>query len=111
MHREILNLSEGVLCDHIDHNGLNNQKNNLRPCTHSENTRNRTASKSAVSKYLGVFPSERKRNPWRAMISVNGEKFSLGNHRTKEGAAHAYNTAALINFKEFSNLNIIGSSI
>lgn len=37
MHREILRTPKGMLTDHIDMDGLNNQKKNLRICTHQQN--------------------------------------------------------------------------
>lgn len=44
MHRWILEVTnERVLIDHIDHNGLNNQKGNLRIVTSSQNKKNQTA--------------------------------------------------------------------
>src|SRR3990167_10308366 len=52
MHRVIMKTPHNKDVDHIDHNGLNNQKNNLRNCTTQENIRNRTSY--GKSSYLGV---------------------------------------------------------
>lgn len=111
MHREILNINNpNVLCDHIDHNGLNNQKINLRECSHSENNSNRTGY--GISKYLGVskntFKRKNKNNTvifscWVAQIK--GKK--LGNFKTEIEAAEKYNEYAKIIHGEFANLNII----
>jgi len=107
MHAIILGLNKGEICDHIDHNGLNNQKANIRKCNASENAKNRRSSINSKSKYLGVFPSFRKNNPWRAQIKVNGNKISLGNYKQEINAAMAYDVAAIKYYKEYANLNIL----
>jgi hypothetical protein len=86
--------------DHIDHNGLNNQKSNLRICTLAENRRNRRAR--GKSKYLGVYYDN---GYIRAVISVNGIQKRLGYFKIEETAAMAYDKAATIYHKEFANLN------
>ena len=52
MHRLIMNTPKDMQVDHIDHNGLNNQKNNLRNCSVAQNRMNRKPS--GTTKYLGV---------------------------------------------------------
>jgi len=47
MHRVILNVPKGMVTDHIDHNGLNNQKANLRICDASENNMNRKSQRNS----------------------------------------------------------------
>src|SRR6478752_5115968 len=63
MHRSIMNISEkNIIVDHKDHNTLNNQKENMRPCSVRENGANRIARKNCTSKYLGVcWKTSRKR--------------------------------------------------
>ncbi len=114
MHRLIMGAKKGEQIDHKDHNGLNNQKHNLRICTHAENSKNRRSYGS--SKYLGVHKFEysrtfkRKGNTvtysyWRARIK-SGEKYiSLGTHKNEEDAARAYDKAATELHGEFANLN------
>lgn len=118
MHRLILGLDNPkILSDHIDHNGLNNQRNNLRAATPSQNNTN--TSGRGTSKFLGVYnmiiKQKRKNgriviyNYWSAGIH-NGEKvLRLGTYPfTKEGeirAAKAYDEAAKKYHGEFANFN------
>lgn len=107
MHRLILMhhglLEEGLVVDHIDGKGLNNQKNNLRACTHAENTRNRKGP--FKHGYLGICRCNSTKNPWRASIRVNGKNIYLGVFLTKENAARAYDAAARKYHGEFATLN------
>lgn len=104
MHREILSTPKDMLTDHKDHNGLNNQKINLRICNHLENQYNK--SSVGVSKYLGVtYEADRKK--WRASIAINGKNTKVGRFNTEIEAAKAYNEAALKHRGSFSNLNTI----
>ena len=100
MHRLIMNTSRGLTVDHIDHNGLNNQKCNLRNCSMSQNKMNVTPI--GLSKFLGVHPRNDK---YVAQIKVNGKKIYIGTFKTEEDAAHAYDNAAKKYFGEFANLN------
>lgn len=118
MHRVILGLNstDKSSADHIDHNGLNNQRSNLRKCTHAENMRNKSSQKNSTSKYLGVNKSTMKKGErvnvyWRADIRVDGKPKFLGYFPfTKEGevcAAIVRNEAAIKYHGEFASLNII----
>ena len=109
MHRIILKLtSSDSQGDHIDGNGLNNQRNNLRIATHSQNMANRKANKRGISKYLGV--SARKRNGqikyWQAQCCSSGIKYTKI-YKTEVEAAVSYNEMALKYHGEFAKLNII----
>lgn len=104
MHQEILPTYKFV--DHIDHNGLNNQKNSLRIAGRDENTRNTSAQVGATSKYLGVRKGDRE-GTWFASIGHLGKGNYLGTHTSEESAALAYNIKASELFGEFANLNIL----
>ena len=104
MHRLIMHTPEGMEVDHQDHNGLNNQKYNLRNCTHKNNSKNRTSY--GKSNYLGVY-WYKKYNCWNASLRINGETKNQGYFKTEEEAALAYNEAALKFHGNFANLNII----
>ena len=103
MHREILN---GSIIDHIDRNGLNNQKSNLRVCTTSENAMNMRKHKKSKSNYKGVCFHKLEKK-WVAQIKINRKGFYLGYFMSEVDAARAYNSKAVELFGEFANLNII----
>lgn len=95
--------------DHIDGDGLNNQRDNLRDGTHTENSHNsrkHAGTRVCSSKYKGVT-FIKSRNNWRCGIQVNGKYIFLGHHKTETIAAQVYNIAAAKHFGEFARLNII----
>lgn len=69
MHRILMEPEEGEDVDHVDCNGLNNQKHNLRVCTHAENCRNSARRKKNRSGYKGV---DFNNNKWRVRLKVDG---------------------------------------
>jgi hypothetical protein len=102
MHAFITNTPVGLDTDHIDGNGLNNQRDNLRICEHIENCRNVKKHKDGSAKYKGIT---KRRNYWRALINVNSKFINLGNFNNEEEAARAYDEAAKKYFGSFSKLN------
>lgn len=104
MHRLIMQPPANMTIDHIDCNGLNNQKHNLRICTKQQNHMNRKNG-FGLTKYKGVGKSGNTKNPWRAYIKINQKYLHIGCYPTQEKAAEAYNQRASILFGEFANLN------
>ena len=101
MHRMLLPKEKEV--DHRDNNGLNNQRSNLRACSHSDNMKNRTIR--GTSKYRGVCLHLRGR--WIAHININGKQKHLGLFDNEIDAAIAYNKAAIATGNEYYVINKI----
>jgi len=90
MHRVILNTPSGFETDHIDGNGLNNQKSNLRITTRRTNGQNRHHNKT--SSFLGVSWKPRQKR-WAAQITINGRCRYLGIFKTEIEAHERYKKA------------------
>lgn len=105
LHRFLLNSPQGHI-DHIDGNGLNNRRNNLRLCTVSQNQMNRRKRKQLTSRYKGVY-WDNDIKKWRAEIYFEGKKHVLGRTSSENEAARLYNKKAKEFFKEFAKENII----
>lgn len=106
MHRLILNVPKEMHTDHINHNGLDNRKSNLRICSNSENIRNRKINKNNTSGYKGVSWSANMKK-WRSAIGFEGKVIVLGHFKDKKKAAISYNLASDKYHKEYSYKNII----
>jgi len=105
MHRFILGLTDrNIHVDHIDGNGLNNQRSNLRPCTAAENCMNKRPSKSSISKYKGVRLNIAK-GIYEAGIHTNTKFTLIGVYKTEIEAALAYDAYVAIEHGEFAWLN------
>lgn len=92
--------------DHKNRNKLDLRKENLRPCTQSQNCANTGLSINNTSGYKGVTWNKANRN-WLAQIMVNRRNHYIGSYKTPELAAAAYNRKALEFFGEFANLNTL----
>lgn len=104
LHREIMQAPKGLEVDHINGDGLDNRKVNLRVCTHQENLRNKKMSKKNKSGFKGVTWNIRLQH-WRASIRLNSVDNYLGHFNNKIEAAKAYDKAAKVYFGEFAKLN------
>ncbi len=104
MHRFLMDAGQRKEVDHINGNGLDNRRSNLRLCNRQQNSFNRGAHRGHSSKYKGV--SFRKGIArFRATISLNNRKIHLGHFVIEEDAARAYDKAALELHGEFARLN------
>lgn len=103
MHRVITSAQPGMDVDHINGNGLDNRKINLRVCTRSQNLQNKPR-RPGTSRFKGVYWNTRDL-VWRAYISVNRSVTSLGQFRDEVEAAKTYDAAALKHFGPQARLN------
>lgn len=109
MHREILGAGKEAFVDHIDGNGLNNRRTNLRLATKQQNSFNQRPRSSSKSGYKGVHWHKGARK-WRAQITTGGVCRHLGYFDCIESAARAYDDAAQQLHGDFARSNLEGKS-
>lgn len=93
-----------ALTDHIDHNGLNNQRSNLRPATVAQNVHHNSPHSGSSSRYKGVC-WHRQISRWQAAIRIDGRNVHLGVFDSEVAAARVYDAAAQDVFGEYAYLN------
>lgn len=112
MHRQILNINERVLVDHIDGNGLNNRRYNLRVATNAQNQWNMCSTRG-TSRYKGVCWHIHDKK-WAVALTYLGERIWIGEFASEIvgdvdigeiKAAKAYDEAARKYFGVFARLN------
>ena len=104
MHRIILGSPTGCIIDHKDGNGLNNQKSNLRICSHAQNLMNTPTARNNTSGFKGV--SFRKDvSKYEAYLHTKKQKIRLGLYLCPIEAAKAYDDAANKYFGEYARTN------
>jgi hypothetical protein len=115
IHRQIMNSPNGMDVDHCNHNGLDNQRNNLRICTHAENLRNqlpqqrrnKTSKYKGVSRWAGIVKDGRHCYAmWVTQIKKNSKTVWKRYFRNEEDAARAYNEKAKEVHGKYACLNI-----
>lgn len=106
LHREILDAPDGFDVDHIDGNGLNNQKSNLRICTRKQNLWNSSPHKDNANGAKGVSWHKQDKK-WRVRIMKDGINYELGLFDSIKEAKNAYNIAAKKYHGSFSRLNTL----
>lgn len=93
LHRLLTEAPSAMVVDHIDGNGLNNRRSNLRLCTVGENNTNNRLAASATSSFRGVC-YDRTHSKWKVTIGSKGKRHSLGYFHSEIAAARAYDVAA-----------------
>lgn len=107
MHRLVMKVYDSsIFIDHIDHNGLNNCKYNLREATRLQNQLNSPPRKNKNSKYKGVYWCKCAR-AWRVKIRHNQKNKMCGTFHNEVEAAIKYNEVAFKMYGEFAYLNIV----
>jgi hypothetical protein len=110
MHRLIAGTPDGYETDHVNGDGLDNRRSNLRPATPSQNRANmwkprRPDGSRHSSQYKGVS-WDKARLKWMAKIARDGGHRNLGRYESEVDAARAYDAAAaLARWGEFARLN------
>ena len=106
MHRQILPVGDGLIVDHVNRNGIDNRKANLRSATRSQNACNRARAGRSPGHcpYRGVT-WHKGMNQWFARIGVDGRTIPLGYFDDPLDAALAYDTAARHHHGPFATLN------
>ena len=101
LHRLLMAAERGQIIDHIDGDGLNNSRANLRLASHQQNMRNRRPA-GGKSRFKGVFSEG---DHWRVCIKVDRESVHLGSYTSEEKAARQYDRAARLFYGEFARTN------
>lgn len=108
MHRFLMGDPKGMKIDHINGDGLDNRKANLRICTHQQNLYNSKLSKKNKSGYKGVS-WDKVNKKWRATVHVTTGSTTkivqIGRFSNAKLAAQAYDLAARKHYGEFARLN------
>ena len=108
MHSLIMQAPKGMQVDHINHNGLDNRRSNLRICTRAENQHNRLPIKRNQTSIFKGVTWNNTCHKWRARISINNTRILLGDFNSELEAAHAYDEAARKYYGEFAYTNFRG---
>jgi hypothetical protein len=103
IHDLLCSIPDNYTVDHIDRNGLNNQKYNLRLCTQQQNTWNRDIRKD--KKYKGIVEYKSKYSFIKPKYTAYIQGKSIGEYSSEEEAARKYDTEAIKRFGEFACTN------
>ena len=108
MHRLVMDAARGTVVDHIDGDGLNNQRANLRFCTRAQNFQNAgwRNTPGRTARFKGVWRvTGQCRRCWRAGITAQRQYKNIGSFWTEEAAAQAYDSEARVLHGQFARLN------
>lgn len=101
LHRYIMDEPTDMCVDHKDRNKLNYTRDNLRICTHRENSINKGIIPTNTSGVTGVYWVKDK-NKWQSKLECNKKRITLGSFTNKTDAIKARLTAENEYFGEFA---------
>ena len=104
MHKMVMQDPFGQNVDHVDGNGLNNRRKNLRLASGSENCANRDPHSPSKHGFRGICAARRK-GVWVAKVKFHGRSIHIGTFSTKEAAALAYDSKVRELWGEFAKTN------
>jgi hypothetical protein len=104
-HQLVMGYSNGLVIDHINRNKLDNRRANLRLCTATENSYNKSKPKNSSGKYKGVTKRGKKNPSYIASITKNGNKHEIKGCLTEEDAAKMYDIMAEELFGQYAAKN------
>jgi hypothetical protein len=105
LHRVIMDAPSGVDVDHVNGDGLDCRKSNMRLCSHKENLRNQRKRRgNYTSEYKGVS-WDQSRNAWIAQFKADDDVRHIGRFESEDEAARAYDRTAIEHYGEFARLN------
>jgi hypothetical protein len=103
IHRFLMKPEEGYVIDHINGDGLDNRRENLRLANSAQNAWNSRIAKNNTSGFKGVTFNKRE-GRWRAKISHDGKRINIGTYDTAELASAAYEGAARALFGAYARI-------
>lgn len=109
LHRFILNAGRKDRVDHLNHDGLDNRRSNLRLATASQNNWNARKRSETSSRFKGVC-WDAARGKWMAQIKAPGAQRHLGRFASEVDAALAYDAAAIKHCGGFALTNFGGTN-
>ena len=105
LHRLLLDPPDGMDIDHVNRDGLDNRRVNLRVCTRSQNNANSPPRPGCSSQFKGVS-WHKARSKWHAKgKNGSGKNLHLGCFTDEHEAAHAYDEHAVATWGAFAWLN------
>lgn len=110
VHRVIMDAPQGIMIDHINRDGLDCRRANMRFATNAQNQANRAHSAGTTSRHKGVTWHEDNR-VWGARIVVGQSTVGLGSFKDEDAAGRAYDRAAVEAWGEFARLNFPGEAL
>ncbi len=102
IHRMLM--PDSIQIDHINHNGLDNRRCNLRACNNRENNCNKNFQMNSKSGYTGIRYNE-KVGSYYVRIMVHKKEISLGHYKTLEEALEARKQGEIRYFGDFRYIN------